>query len=69
MRLLNGNTEINYSSTSEGDFLKIPWMEGTKYPLSVWFFAVRDLFKKPLPVGQLWTTSYALNDEFCIRKF
>ena len=69
-RLLNSNTEIKFiPSSSEGDFLHIPWMEGAKYPLSVWFFAVRELFKKPLPVGQLWTSSVFLAEEFCVCKY
>eukprot|EP01036_Dinobryon_divergens_P032045 gene32045-41557_t len=67
-RLLNSNTEIKFIPSSEGDYLHIPWMEGAKYPLSVWFFAVRELFKKPLPGGQLWTSSVALSEEFCVSN-
>jgi len=68
IKLLQTNTEVSFVQSPEGDILHIPWMEGTKYPLSVWFFVIRDLFKKPLPPGQIWTSSVSLNEEFCISS-
>jgi hypothetical protein len=66
LRTLQSNSEVSFKQSSYGETLLIPWMDGAKYPLSVWFFAVRDLFKRPLPSGQPWSSSVSLADEFCI---